>query len=292
MGRQQRLMGSDKALQWMPSGSRGWQWQEYDSGPRLAAEDLRWCSLLARDADSKEGRDNGGEEEWQLLLQVAVKRRLRQRRLRLREISAGCNRSLLVALCSERSLLVMTKSLLAASKVDSSERSLLAATKADGDERSLLEALSAGPINDASSPRAGERGVALFLRGERRHRLVPCGEGGVASSCARKEASPRLAWGDEASPHPAWGRRCRLIQRGETRRRLVLHGKTRRRLVLRGETRHRLVPRGERRRRLFPCEEGGIASSLHWETPVSVVSPGSGRSTYWFLLAKLVDTLW
>ncbi|RZR99581.1 hypothetical protein BHM03_00029151 [Ensete ventricosum] len=181
MGRQQRLMGSGKALQWMPSGSRGWQWQEYDSGPRLAAEDLRWCSLLARDADSKEGRDNGGEEEWQLLLQVAVKRRLRQRRLRCcwlqeiaagrerlllaalcsersllaatksllavgdccrpREISAGCNRSLLVALCSERSLLVMTKSLLAASKADSSERSLLATTKADGDERSLLEAL-------------------------------------------------------------------------------------------------------------------------------------------------------
>ncbi|RWW81175.1 hypothetical protein BHE74_00010453 [Ensete ventricosum] len=104
--------------------------------------------------------------------------------------------------------------------------------------------------------------------------------GGIALSRAGKEASPRLAWGDEASPHPARGRRCRLIQRGEMRRRLVLHGKTRRHLVLRGETRHRLVPRGERRRRLFPCEEGGIASSLHWETPVSVVSPDSGRSTY------------
>ncbi|RWW02505.1 hypothetical protein BHE74_00010454 [Ensete ventricosum] len=180
MGRQQRLMGSGKALQWMPSGSRGWQWQEYDSGPRLAAEDLRWCSLLARDADSKEGRDNGGEEEWQLLLQVAVKRRLRQRRLRdrcwprarqmllaagdrcwtreiaagsvvQREIAAGRTKSLLavgdccrpreISAGCNRSLLVMTKSLLAASKADSSERSLLAATKADGDERSLLEAL-------------------------------------------------------------------------------------------------------------------------------------------------------
>ncbi|RWW64101.1 hypothetical protein BHE74_00028684 [Ensete ventricosum] len=57
------------------------------------------------------------------------------------EIAAGCERSLLAALCSERSLLVTLcseGSLLATSKADGSGRSLLAAAKVDGSERSLL----------------------------------------------------------------------------------------------------------------------------------------------------------
>ncbi|RWV87912.1 hypothetical protein GW17_00050051 [Ensete ventricosum] len=35
---------------------------------RIVVEDLHWCSLLARDADSKEGRDSRGGEEWQMVI--------------------------------------------------------------------------------------------------------------------------------------------------------------------------------------------------------------------------------
>ncbi|RRT85940.1 hypothetical protein B296_00006416 [Ensete ventricosum] len=54
---------------------------------------------------------------------------------------ATVERSLSIALCSERSLLVMIKSLLVAIKVDGRERSLLATIKEDDSERSLLVVL-------------------------------------------------------------------------------------------------------------------------------------------------------
>ncbi|RRT36087.1 hypothetical protein B296_00044108, partial [Ensete ventricosum] len=60
------------------------------------------------------------------------------------ESTAGCDgseRLLPVALCNERSLLVMIKSLLVAIKVNDNKRSLLPAIKEDGSERSLLVVL-------------------------------------------------------------------------------------------------------------------------------------------------------
>ncbi|RZR89241.1 hypothetical protein BHM03_00016933 [Ensete ventricosum] len=78
---------------------------------------------------------------------------------------------------------------------------------------------------------------------------------------------------------------------GRTRRRLILpHEEKRWCFVSRGEMRQRLIPAQGRSHRLVQHEEGGIASSLRWETPVPMVPPDSGRSAYQYPVGPVHTT--
>ncbi|RWV85952.1 hypothetical protein GW17_00052200 [Ensete ventricosum] len=54
--------------------------------------------------------------------------------------------------------------------------------------------------------------------------------------------------------------------------------------------RQRLIPAQGRSHRLVQHEEGGIASSLRWETPVPMVPPDSGRSAYQYPVGPIHTT--